>query len=434
MTDHQSLSERFAAIRYIGDMIPIAGRGAPVAPATYIGEKEGVPKFAYSPQQRIPDPATKYSTFLKDEHGVDVLRPSVALNSLGGEATRIESGIYEGQADLGVTLPGIYVNARGISDDGLERIAEQALKGEKSPYTRDTLAEALRFDLEAAETSSWTSPHRHADTYVRHAVIDDKQIWSDPSSEFFSIISRASEKRADLLFRYFPNSALLGFWLASVAPRRHNLARSLSSVVTGYDAHEVFYGATKGDPLGGIAKSSGVRRNPGTLSLEHSSDCDPSKVGLGMVPATPAVKAFSCGVILRQASISLTHLRHLSVPGRPEVSALIADALAWMGLYGILRATGDGFFRSGCDLVTGAENSSLALIGHDASVVEWEVSLEEAAAGFRRAYEKIPDDLHFAEPIEAEYPEVIIRARAETLVSESTSSGEKGKDGKKAGK
>ncbi|APT89438.1 hypothetical protein CFRA_09475 [Corynebacterium frankenforstense DSM 45800] len=427
MTDHQSLSERFAAIRYIGDMIPTGGRGAPVAPPTYIGEERGVPKFAYSAEHPVPDPASGYARFLTDENGAHVLRPAVVINSLGAEATGIEAAIFAGQEELGVTLPGIFLNADDYSDADLEGIAKKSLKKDNSQYTPETLAQALRFDLESAHASTWTTPHRHVDTYIRHAVIDGQQIWANPGSEVYSIIAQASQGRADLLFRYFPNSALMGFWLSSVAPRRHKLARALSSTVQGYDAHEVVYGATKGDVLGGITSTTGMRRNAKTLELEPaaaSKKTAPSAVGLGLVPTSPVTKAFSCSAILRRSSISLTHLRHLSVPGNPEASTQIADVLAWMGVYGLLATASEGFYRSGCDLVTGSENSSLTLIGRDGTETPWDVSVEDAAEGFRAAYAKLPEELRFAEPIKAGYPETIVAARADTLVAESNTAEE----------
>ena len=422
MTDNQSLSERFAAIRYIGDMIPTGGRGAPVAPPTYVGQVKGVPEFAYSAEHPVPDPASGYTRFLTDENGAHVLRPAVVINSLGAEAAAVEAAIFAGQEELDVTLPGIFLNADDYSDADLEAIAKKSLNNAKSQYTPETLAQALRFDLESAHASTWTTPHRHADTYIRHAVIDDKQIWANPGSEAYSIIAQAAQGRADRLFRYFPNAALMGFWLSSVAPRRHKLARALSSTVQGYDAHEVVYGFTKGDVLGGITSTTGVRRNSKTLELESveaSDETAPAKVGLGFVAKSPMTRAFTCSAILRRSSISLTHLRHLSVPGNPGASTQIADVLAWMGVYGLLASATEGFYRSGCDLVTGSENSTLTLIGRDGTETPWDVSVEDAAEGFRVAYSMLPEELRFAEPIEASYPKTIVAARADTLVTES---------------
>ena len=170
------------------------------------------------------------------------------MNSLGAEATRIETAIIENEDLLGVKLPGIFLDHEKTSDEKLLEVATKALKKRKdtAPYGERFLAEMLRNDLRQAEASTWVTSRRHADAYIRHSEIDGKQIWADRDSEVYRIITNASVDRADLLFRYFPNSALFGFWLSSVAPRRHKLARSLSSVMTGYDAHDIAYGATKG--------------------------------------------------------------------------------------------------------------------------------------------------------------------------------------------
>lgn len=414
-----------AAVCYIGDLIPIAGRGTPIAPPTYIPPRGNqLPTFAEAGEHPVPDQSTSYREFLTDDNGAQLLRPAVVVNSLGAEATLIENSILAGQKELlgdrnGGRLPGIFLNTDSYTDSDLVDIAAKAVKTEKTQYTPESLAAALRDDLDQAQASSWTSPHRQADTYVRHAVINDAQIWASPDSDTYRLISQASQKRGDLLFRYFPNAALFGFWLSSVAPRRHKLARSLSSTVIGYDAHPISYGATKGDPLGGITKQFSMRRNATTLELEQGGREGPSTVGMGLVPATPQTRAFSCSSILRRSSISLTHLRHLSVPGKPEESRKIAETLAWMGIYGILSASTDGFLRSGCDLVTGAEHTSFSLVSRDGTMTGRDITLDDAINGFRNAYDALPEELQFAAPIDASYPRIAVAARATTLVKES---------------
>lgn len=431
-TSVPTLPENTSAIRYTGNLVPLAGHGTPVAPPTYIApSKNDPPQFAQASLHPVPDlsnAADEPDSFLTDDHGAPVLRPAVVLNSLGAEATLLENAILAGQKELlgdrnGGQLPGIFLHADDFSASDLLAIATTALKGQTSQYTPETLAEALRADLDQAQASTWTSPHRFADTYIRHAVIDGEQIWASPKSEAYKLIAQASQNRADLLFRYFPNAALLGFWLASAAPRRNKLARSLSSTVIGYDAHPISYGATKGDPLGGITKGFAVRRNPKTLELERptgSGKAAPSNVGMGLVPNSPQDRAFSCSTILRRASISLTHLRHLTVPGgSPEISRQIADALAWMGIYGILSTSTDGFFRSGCDLVTRADHTTISLVHRDGTTELRDITIDDAVAGFQHAYDQLPDEYRFAPPIHASYPKVALEARAATLVKES---------------
>jgi CRISPR-associated protein Csb1 len=431
-TSAPTLATDISAIRYTGNLVPIAGHGTPVAPPTYIApSKNDPPQFATAELHPVPDlsnTAEEPDSFLTDDHGAPVLRPAVVLNSLGAEATLVENAIFASQAELlgdrnNGQLPGIFLSPDSFTDSDLISIAAAALKGQNSQYTPESLAEALRADLEQAQASTWTSPHRFADTYIRHAVIDGEQIWSSPKSEAYKLIAQASKNRADLLFRYFPNAALLGFWLASAAPRRNKLARSLSSTVIGYDAHPISYGATKGDPLGGITKGFSVRRNPKTLELERPTGNGkgaPSNVGMGLVPSAPEDRAFSCSTILRRASISLTHLRHLSVPGEsPAVSHQIADALAWMGLYGVLSTSTDGFFRSGCDLVTRADHTTISFVRRDGTTERRDITVDDAVAGFQNAYDQLPEKYTFAPPIHASYPKVAVEARAATLVKES---------------
>jgi CRISPR-associated protein Csb1 len=431
-TSVPTLPTDISAIRYTGNLVPIAGHGTPVAPPTYIAPSgKTSPQFATAELHPVPDlsnSAEEPDSFLTDDHGAPVLRPAVVLNSLGAEATLFENDIFAGQEELlgdrnNGQLPGIFLSPDSFTDSDLISIAAAALKGQNSQYTPESLAEALRADLEQAQASTWTSPHRFADTYIRHAVIDGEQIWSSPESEAYKLIAQASRNRADLLFRYFPNAALLGFWLASAAPRRNKLARSLSSTVIGYDAHPISYGATKGDPLGGITKGFAVRRNPKTLELERPTGNGkgaPSNVGMGLVPSAPEDRAFSCSTILRRASISLTHLRHLTIPGEsPAVSRQIADALAWMGIYGILSTSTDGFFRSGCDLVTRADHTTISFVRRDGTTERRDITIDDAIAGFQNAYDQLPDEYTFAPPIHASYPKVAVEARAATLVKES---------------
>lgn len=435
------LPSNVSAIRYTGHLVPIAGHGTAVAPPTYILSNEDNPsRFAQTELHPVPDfsdLSAESESFLTDDNGAPVLRPAVVLNSLGAESTLFENALLSGQEELlgdrnNGQLPGIFLSADNFSDDDLIAIATAALKGQASQYTPESLAEALRADLNQAHASTWTSPHRFADTYIRHAVIDDEQIWASPKSEAYKLIAQSSQSRADLLFRYFPNAALFGFWLASAAPRRNKLARSLSSTIIGYDAHPITYGATKGDPLGGITKGFPVRRNSKTLALEQATGSGkkpaPSTVGMGLVPSSVKDSAFSCATILRRTSISLTHLRHLSVPGdtkkAKEVSHQIADTLAWMGIYGILSASTDGFLRSGCDLVTRADRTTISLINRDGTSEPWDVTIDDAIAGFRNAYDQLPAEYKFAPPIRANYPKVAVEARAATLVKDSQTSDE----------
>jgi len=431
---NQNMSfNNYVAVRYLGDLIPTGGRGTPVAPPTYIGREEKAPAFASAESHPVPDSQSGYRAYLTDDNGAFIHRRAVVINSLGAEAGLIEQCILTNSHRLGIELPGFYLTSENISDEQLEKIAGEAIKKfaksdkKQTQYTASVLARALRNDLESANASNWTAAHRHVDSYIRHAEVDGKQIWENPESEHYQIISEASADKAEFLFRYFPGSALFGFWLSSVAQRRHKWARALSSTVIGYDAQPVSYGATKGDLLGGISTEVGLKRDPKTAAMipDSSKNGKPSAVGLGLIPNTPTPQVFACDSILRRASISLTHLRHLQLSDKqlaedfPQAAEQMAEVLAWLGIFGILAAAREGFLRSGCDLVTGKANSGFELVDFDGETTTFDIELEGAIDGFKKAYAALPDALKFAEPVRANFPEVIVTARALTLLEES---------------
>lgn len=416
-------TNKYAAIRYVGDMIPIAGRGTPICPPTYIPEGPGGNRFSYSKEHPVPNTDKgKDGEYLTGPDGEQILRPAVIVNSLGAEARLIEQSIKLHEPELGIQLPGIYIDPPAPDDVNLKEIVRRCITKKSGPFTEKSLAEALLNDLNSAQASTWTTPHRHTDTYIRHAEFEGEQIWSNPNSDPHMLIANASRQRGDILFRYFPNSALMGFWLSATAPRRHKLARALSSVITGFDAQEVKRAATKSDPLGGISSKVKMVRNANrAISISsREKGKDPSTFGLGQVPTANTTQAFSCSVILRQSTISLNQLKRIEYPSFEVHSPLVTQALAWLGVIGLCAIRDQGFLRSGCDLITGKQGSQFSLIDYDGSTSLFEVDLETAIINFREVYDCLPKELQFADPIHTTYPAALIEARAETLIEEAT--------------
>lgn len=417
--------ENARAIRHIGALIPTGGEGTPVCPATYAGKTKGSSELALSENQ----PVMKYDgekwVTSKDDDGAFILRDSVIISSNAAQAHRISTAIIENSEHLGDKdfLPGIFLNTP--SDDKLKSIAEIAIAKHKDHhYTVETLAQQLKTDIESGMVSSWTAAHRHVDSYIRHAEIDGKQIWEDLQSEAAKIINGAyGDGGGRNLVKYFPNSAILGFWLSSNAPRRHKWARALSSEIIGYDAHAIKRGSTKNDALGGINSKITLTRKNG--AIVESKIGKPSEVGLGQVPSGPSEKAFSCSNILHIATISIAHLKNIkdSNTNNEEDKKHVVEMLTWLSIYGILASEllEYGFIRSGTDLVQDASRSYWEVVYGDGSTKKFEISLEEAAQQFKNAYNAMPEDWKFANRINADYSDAILIARARTLLIESVS-------------
>src|SRR5699024_1853869 len=142
-----------------------------------------------------------------------------------------------------------------------------------------------------------------------------------------------------------------GFWLSSVVHRCCYWGRALSCTVYGYDGLPVTHGTTIGDLRGGVSQEEACKRVAKTAAMipDSSKNGKPSAVGLGLIPNTPTPQVFACDSILRRASISLTHLRHLQLSDKqlaedfPQAAEQMAEVLAWLGIFGILAAAREGF-------------------------------------------------------------------------------------------
>lgn len=399
---------------------PLNGPGSPVAPPTYAPKEKGGPaQHAVTEGAFLPKPAEDgwHFDLQRDRDSNPRHASRVVLNSFQAQGGRAELATWQNQERLGVRLPAIVVDGRSAA-----------------AVTEDIqLSDALRHSF-----STWELAHRQNDAWIKFATADGKSlVWQQDitaidgaagASQVKSLIAAASARRADLLYSYFPNSAVYGFWVSSGVAARHRLARAYSSEIVGYGALPIVSGATKLDPTGGAINTTGVTVNAdNSLTIKQTSTAKtrPSLSGFGQIPAQPGTRAYACEFILEQASVSLQVLRSLRYPN--EEQALAATAvLTLLALAGHALAAEDGFLRSGCALVPVSERWGWRRRGQripDALAVP---SITEIAEALRVAITEAEGaGLSFSEPITLQFsaPELeIISQRVasdtKTLISE----------------
>jgi CRISPR-associated protein Csb1 len=401
---------------------PLNGLASPVAPPTYAGEGQAdkAPRHAVTEEAFVPQAADGgwHTDIQREPDAKPRLAPRVVLNSYAAQSGRAETATWSQQERLGVRLPAIIVDGTSAAKDADE----------------PQLADALRHTF-----STWELAHRQNDAWIKFATADGKSlVWQqgvvgiddevDPS-QVKSLIATASAERADLLYRYFPNSAVNGFWVSSGVAARHKLARAYSSEIVGFGAHPVASGATKLDPTGGALKSTGVAvKDDGSLIVKDvaTPKTRPSSAGFGQVPAQPATHAFVCELILEQSSLSLQVLRGLHYPSQEQELAA-TTVLTLLSLAGHALATEDGFLRSSCALVPVAERWGWRRRGEVSPEPLPVADVDEIAEALREAVAEAKQvGLSFAEPITLAFskPELeIIRQRvvsdANTLASDA---------------
>ena len=402
---------------------PLSGPAASVAPPTYAGEdrqaRHAVTESAFVPQQ---GEGGWYSELQRDAaSGTPRPAPRVVLDSFAAQSGRCETALWQGQERLGISLPALIV-------DGAPEASRAIEQGERQ------LADSLHRNF-----STWELAHRQNDAWIKYATAGDgKLVWQQDIVEITddagagtvkSLITAASSERGDLLYRYFPNSAIYGYWLSSGVARRHRQARAFSSEVVGYGALKVLSGATKLDPTGGASASTSVAVSPdGSLKVTSTGKgrTEPSKLGFGQIPGGPKVKGYVCELILEQSSISLQVLR--SVKYQNAEQALAANTvLTLLALAGHSLAAEDGFLRSGCALVPIEERWGWRRRGSRVPETLEIVGIDEISAALREAIsEAVRCGLRFAEPITLSFSEPeteLIRQRvtneSNKLVSEA---------------
>lgn len=399
---------------------PLSGPTTPVAPPTYAPKEKGGPaQHSFTPEAFVPKPAEDgwHNALQRDQDYTPRLAPRIVLNSVQAQAGRAELATWQQQERLGVQFPAIVVDGR------------PAAEAAKDPQLADALHRSF---------STWELAHRQNDAWIKFATTDGKRlVWQQDiagisdtadASEVKSLIAMASAERADLLYRYFPNSAVYGFWISSGVAARHRLARAYSSEIVGFGAHRIMSGATKLDPTGGALNTTGVTVNADnslTVKPTSSAKSRPSLAGFGQIPGQPGARTVECELILEQASVSLQVLRGLRYPTQEQALAA-TTVLTLLSLAGHALATEDSFFRSGCTLVPITEKWGWRHRGQRSPEALPVAPVPEIAEALRTAIlEAERTGLSFAEPITLQFsaPELeIISQRvasdAKTLVSE----------------
>jgi len=301
-------------------LLPLGGLYSPVKPAAYEGGKFQCDR--------------RWDNHMEPPEAVDV----VVIDNVPSQANRLEAALESVRDQTG--LPEMVLDLSGL------------------PELPPHLPRAL---------SSFRFPHRHADAYLRDALLDGK---SFPSTDIGKTVLNATADRPEALLHWFPQSLLFGFWHSHLGKKRSQakLARSWVSEVVGYRPAtiETRTFALKGDPLnlsvtepaefdpddllsGWALVEGGKKVGGGGKSKDRLSE-----LGHGQVLA-PADRLSPAGVsferIEQRASLSFPGLRRISA-GNPEASRAARALLAAIGITAHTTAFGRAFsLRSGCDLV-----------------------------------------------------------------------------------
>jgi CRISPR-associated protein Csb1 len=297
---------------------PLAGPAAPVKPAVYAGGR-------FQEDERWwGDPPERTRV--------------VVIDNVPSQANRLEAALEGLRPALG--LPEVVLDLTGI----------------------ETLPSHLPRRL-----SGFRFPHRHADAYLRDAMLNGQPF---PRTPVGSAIVEATAEEPTPLFQWFPQALLFGYWQSHLGKRRTQakLARSWVSEIAGYaPAREGEWTRVlglKGDPLNlsvdepvsyqeddlladwqivEQGQKSGGRRQRESLS----------EIGHGQVPVSlqdAALAPVSFRSIEQRATVSFAGLRRVHCRNG-EASAAGRALLVALGLVAHLAAFGRAFsLRSGCDL------------------------------------------------------------------------------------
>lgn len=310
------------------------------------------------------------------------IRMTTTLEPTGGPGTPIKPAIYAGPT---------YQHDKRWWGKGEDRQVVDAIVIDNEPSQVNRLEAALEdraeplglprvvLDLTAGSPlpphlpgslTGYRFPHRHADAYLRDAVLDGERF---PRSDIGRALFTATADRPTALFEWFPQALLFGFWQSHLGKgagaSQAKLARSWRSAVVGYmpAATGTRQFGLKGDPLNLTLGGKGrVHHDP----LDES-DWDPlvdgkapkeretaklSEIGHGQVIVAeggeqpPGPAGISFAAIEQVASVSFADLRRVWVQaGQPNAAA--RALLVALGLLAHVDAFGRPFsLRSGCDL------------------------------------------------------------------------------------
>lgn len=339
-------------IQFATSYTPAEGPGARISPSTYAEDaKQGHPAGpAFSPSTPIRTLDEKGNVIL----GEDAM--SVVIDSLQSQITRTENALWDLRDEL--DLSGIVI--REGDENIIKNEVEKKLKAKK--LDKDFSVEDIynhykeNVNLHDDFLSSWTVSHRHVDGNIRLASIDPegkKEMWKSKNMDgLYGRISRTSSSNMKELLTLSPNLALYGFWLSSGALTRHRESRNYGYEINAYDAHRVYYGATKLSHLPTSSQTQ-YKRDADGVFREAKKGIKPSEALLGSVPAfsTSTVTARN---ILGTGSLKAGKL--WSTLGKDhhitrEQREAAFDALMSLAMLGASLAADVWTLRSGCTLI-----------------------------------------------------------------------------------
>lgn len=311
---------------------PLGGQGAPVKPAVYAGSPPG---FQTEKRWWLTGDAPQVTTV-------------IVIDNVPSQANRSEAALQYRAEALG--LP--------------ELVLDLSVAGPLPPHLPQRL-------------SSFQFPHRHADAYLRDALLEGEAF---PKSEEGRALFAATAHAPHALLRWSPQSLVYGFWQSHLGKGRSQakLARAWRSEIVGYapadgDARQR---GLKGDPMN-LAKGEGVHYPEGDPSGWQVGSApkgrkkgELSDLGHGQVPVggdgSSAPVAVSFAAIEQRATLSLPDLRRVVFEDEEKSSAARA-LLAALAFVGHARAHAGAFsLRSGADLRVAA--TSWTWMGVDADI------------------------------------------------------------------
>lgn len=299
------------------ELVPMAGRAAPVKPAVYEGGRYQRDRRWASPDDAVPQ---------------DV----IVVDNVPSQANRLEEQLRRERAQCG--FPEIVLDLSEM----------------------DWMPAHLPREL-----SSFQFPHRNADAYLRDALLDGQPFGK---SSIGQAIFAATPWTAGALVAWFPQALLYGFWQSHLGKKRQQTkhARAWVSEIVGWQpaARET-------------TTTLGLKGDPLNLSVDESAIFDPdeqvgwslgekaqkgqekkklSELGHGQVPFMNDNDAAPAGVSFRRVtqrtSLSFAQLRRVAVgDGSPEADDAARALVVALGLHAHAMAFGRGFaLRSGAEL------------------------------------------------------------------------------------
>jgi len=305
-----------AAISMRTELEPVSGPGQPVKPAVYEGGR--------------------YQIDRRWRNSGDVAPTEVVvIDNVASQANRLEAALLKTRALTG--LPELVLDLSSF---------------DLPPHLPRVL-------------SSWQFPHRHADAYVRDALLGDEPF---AKTALGKGLVDATAQNAAVLLAWFPQSLLFGYWQSHLGKKRSQSkhARAWVSEIVGWApaSTETRVLGLKGDALN-LNTDETVTSNPddriewefGKAKVEGGKSDRLSEMGHGQVPFMREVDATMAGISFREvvqnSTVSLAQLRRISL-GSDSGDARDAAAralLVAMGLVAHSSAFGRGFaLRSGADL------------------------------------------------------------------------------------